>query len=311
MKPSTRAHLSKVERLLRPGGTGQLRQADVLAANLDPMAALLREQSDAIAALRVEVAALRAEVAAMTGAAPPAAGELAGAPAAEVDDRNDRYNDWTFEIIERVLGEGGNAIDVGAHAGAILAPIVAASPTGRHLAFEPLTDLADALRESFPDVDVHQVALSDHVGTVEFHHVVDAPEFSGIQQRTLPDDSVEIRRVTVDLARLDDLVDEDQPISFVKIDVEGAELGVLRGGADLWARDRPVTVFEFGLGAADVYGTTPADVHGFFAELDMDVWLLDDWLADRPALGADGLAAQFAVCENYYFVAAPARGTQR
>ena len=274
-----------IERVLRPGATAQLRAVDVIAERLDPVAAALNAQAEAIEALRVEVAALRSQ---LVDGSSPAAVEPGGAsgvepPPAEVDERNDHYNAWTIEIIDRVLADGGNAIDVGAHAAAILAPIVAASPEGHHMAFEPLPHLADALRSSFPQVEVHQVALSDHTGTVDFHHVVASPEFSGIEKRTLPDEDVAIERIAVELARLDDLVAPERPIAFVKIDVEGAELGVLRGGSEMFRRDRPVTVFEFGLGAADVYGTTPSDIHGFFAEREMDVWLLDDWLA-RPTV---------------------------
>lgn len=297
MNDATRARLARLERLLRPRATAQLRQVDVLAA-----------QAAELAALRAEVAALRTQLVGPTALAPAATGPDPAAPtasAAVVDGRNDRYNEQTYAIIDRVLGAGGNAIDVGAHAGAILGPICAASPHGVHLAVEPLPHLADRLRADYPHVDVRQVALSDRLGTVEFHYVVDSPEFSGIRKRTLPDEEVEIQRITLELARLDDLIPADRPVSFVKIDVEGAELGVLRGGGDLFARDRPVTVFEFGLGAADVYGTTPDDIHHFFADRDMAVSLLEDWLAGRPPLGRDRLAAQFAVCENYYFVAHP------
>jgi hypothetical protein len=50
-----------------------------------------------------------------------------------------------------------------------------------------------------------------------------------------------LKEVAVDLRRIDDL--ELDP-SFVKIDVEGAELGVLRGMRDTIERSRPVLMVE-------------------------------------------------------------------
>ena len=56
---------------------------------------------------------------------------------------------------------------------------------------------------------------------------------------------------------------KDFPIHFMKIDVEGAELQVLRGAIQTILKYKPVIVFEHGLGAADHYGTKPEDIYDF------------------------------------------------
>jgi FkbM family methyltransferase len=66
--------------------------------------------------------------------------------------------------------------------------------------------------------------------------------------------------LTVQTARLDHLVAVETRVAFVKIDVEGGELGVLRGGERPLRRHRPIIVFEHGLGSADIFGTRPEDV---------------------------------------------------
>lgn len=293
MNEAARQRLRQIERAIRPTATAQLRQVDALAAGFERLQRAIDAQTAEIQALRAEVASL--------------GGQPAPAPAAPVDGvvdtRNARYDQLTGEVIDRVLAGGANAIDVGAHVGDILVRILAASPGGSHVGFEPLPHMAAVLRQRFPAVEIHEVALSDADGEIEFHHVVDSPAFSGIRQRRLDRDDAEIQKITVRMARLDDIVPVERPVAFLKIDVEGAELGVLRGGSELIGRHRPVTVFEFGLGASDIYGTTPADIHAFFAERDMDVWLLDEWLAGKPALGLDELNRQYDVCENFYFLA--------
>lgn len=221
------------------------------------------------------------------------------------DDRNARYDAMTIEILRRVLSGGGVGLDIGANLGAITAEIVAAAPDRRHHAFEPIPALAEDLRIRFPTVAVHAVALAAAPTVSEFHHVVTNPGYSGLVRRRFdrPHEDVEIIQVPV--GRLDDIVGRDESVSFVKIDVEGGELGVLQGGIETLARNRPVVVFEHGLGGSDFYGTRPEAVYDLLADLGLRVGLLDVYLAGGPPLSRDDFVHQFDTNENYYFVAWP------
>lgn len=169
------------------------------------------------------------------------------------DDRHLRL------LLAHSLAEDANCIDVGAHAGDVLADIVRYAPAGRHVAFEPLPTQAAALAERFTAVDVRNAAVSDEAGTARFTHVVSNPQLSGLRDRGFVGEASETIEVAVE--RIDDVVDPERPVSLVKIDVEGAELGVLRGGIELLRRDRPTVVFEHGIGGSDHFGTTSGDVH--------------------------------------------------
>jgi FkbM family methyltransferase len=170
-------------------------------------------------------------------------------------DRED--NELLLVLLAEVLEPDSNCVEVGAHEGAILAEMVRLAPRGRHVAFEPLPALARSLAERFPTVDVRNTAVSDAAGEAGFVHVATRPGWSGFRQRPYPGDE-RIERITVRTERLDDVVGER--VALIKIDVEGAELGVLEGARATLARDRPVVVFEHGLGSADHYGTTPRDL---------------------------------------------------
>jgi hypothetical protein len=65
----------------------------------------------------------------------------------------------------------------------------------------------------------------------------------------------------VNTQRLDSALPDDYVPSFLKIDVEGAELQVLQGALETLRRHRPIIWFEHGTGGAEHYGTKPADVH--------------------------------------------------
>ncbi len=104
----------------------------------------------------------------------------------EAAAREARDRHGMLVVLSSVLARDGNAIDVGAHSGAILREIVRVAPEGRHIAFEPLPRCIDLLRREFPQVDVREAALSDRNGTTSFIHVEQAPEYSGMRERTYP-----------------------------------------------------------------------------------------------------------------------------
>jgi FkbM family methyltransferase len=192
-------------------------------------------------------------------------------PAHTTQDRRD--HEALVTIFATALAPDACCIDVGAHTGDVLAEIVRIAPHGRHIGFEPLPAPATALRERLPGVDVHNVALSDTPGSAPFTHVLDRPGWSGLKARPTPDGGA-ARTETIDVAveRLDDALPDGYAPALIKIDVEGAELGVLRGARATLAAHHPLIVFEHGLGSADHYGTSPDDVHAFLTGLDYRIF---------------------------------------
>src|SRR3954468_14464383 len=67
-----------------------------------------------------------------------------------------------------LLGPDDTAIDIGANHGGMLAEIVRVAPRGRHMAFEPIPNLAQQLRERFPQVQIHEAAASNRSGRSQF-----------------------------------------------------------------------------------------------------------------------------------------------
>jgi hypothetical protein len=99
----------------------------------------------------------------------------------------------------------------------------------------------------------------------------------------------------VDVRRLDDLIPEGIPIAFIKIDVEDAQVGVLKGAANLLRRNKPVVVFE----------CAPADLADCISPLDdagLRVSIPTDFAAgvQRPLSQVMRLADEH---HEFYFVA--------
>jgi FkbM family methyltransferase len=220
--------------------------------------------------------------------------------------KNAAYDEQTFAVMQRCLRKDSICVDVGCHAGAILKEMLRLAPAGTHYAFEPIPELYQKLIVSFPNVKVFDVALSDSVGEVSFQHVISNPGYSGLKKRSYdrPHESVEAIKVKTDL--LDNIIPADRPISLIKIDVEGAELQVLRGAANTIRKSSSVIIFEHGLGAADCYGTTPEQVYDLLTlQCNLRVSLMEDWLKGDSPLHREGFAAQFYQGINWYFMAHP------
>jgi FkbM family methyltransferase len=167
--------------------------------------------------------------------------------------RRNRKDDRHFKLLLRFgMRTDSNYLDVGANKGQFLARVQELAPEGRHIAYEPLPDLAEELARRFPGIEVRQCALSDHDGESRFVNVLE-PGFrgcSGLAQDGLADGSrlrgLRTATITVRTERLDDNLPDGWLPDFVKIDVEGNELAVLRGAAETLRRAQPVVAFEHG-----------------------------------------------------------------
>jgi FkbM family methyltransferase len=152
-----------------------------------------------------------------------------------------------------------NIVDVGGKKGRHVAVFLDHLRASRVYVFEPNPEMVAILRRRYGErrnLTIMETALADHTGAEEFIVNVGAPGESGLRQRAFTNpDRARTKRITVAVGRLDDQVFHG-PIRFVKIDVEGGEIGVLRGGRDFLLRHRPVLSVEYGRPSYSAYGHT-------------------------------------------------------
>jgi len=119
---------------------------------------------------------------------------------------------------------------------------------GHVFAFEPVPENAVYIRtntetNNFSNITLDQRAVSDHSGTGELL----LAKYSGgatISKADTPPDMKGV--VPIDLVSVDDLIAQRaiQPPSLVKIDVEGAEMSVLRGMVKTIQQFKPILIYE-------------------------------------------------------------------
>src|SRR5262249_26155197 len=105
----------------------------------------------------------------------------------------------------------------------------------------------EAMRARHGNVTLHATGLSDHDGQGILHvPIMDGRPVGALASLTVPAGRAGIahQQVRVPLTRLDSLLPKGPRVAFVKCDVEGHELAVLRGAGALLRRDHPVILVE-------------------------------------------------------------------
>ncbi|MEO0006978.1 MAG: hypothetical protein RJA20_1174 [Bacteroidota bacterium] len=221
---------------------------------------------------------------------------------------NQRYDRLTRKVIRKVCRPDSHCVDVGCHKGEILDLLLAAAPLGVHYGFEPVPDLFDKLKQKYNSdhrCRILDIALSDSKGSASFNYVVSNPSYSGLQKRNYDRSDEQDTLITVQTERLDDVLPDNFRVDFIKIDVEGGELLVMKGATGIMKKYRPVIIFEHGLGASDIYGSTPEQVFDLLQECGLSVSLLDRFLQGKSPLDRTAFSGQYHNRENYYFIAYP------
>ncbi|MDA9981352.1 FkbM family methyltransferase [Gammaproteobacteria bacterium] len=136
------------------------------------------------------------------------------------------------------------SLDIGANIGVFTWHLLKHSRS--ILAFEPNPRLCNLLLRTFgSSIDIHQIALSNLRGSSKLSFPGNSHALGSLHtvQGHLPGgEDDHLTNFTVKTRPLDDL--GMPPIGFIKIDVEGHELNVLKGAQQTILRNRPMLLIE-------------------------------------------------------------------
>lgn len=219
---------------------------------------------------------------------------------------NEKYDRQTKAVISKVCERNSNCIDIGCFKGEILKLMIRFAPEGRHIAFEPIPDEYQLLKNKFSDkADIYPFAIGNENKETIFNYVTSNPTYSGLKKRQYKREE-NVKEITIQVRPLDQVVLIDLPIQLIKIDVEGGEFDVLKGAVNTLARWRPYLIFEHGKGGSDVYGVQPGDVYDFLTnDLQYRICLMSDFLQNEQTKGfsKSAFTQQYEQELNCYFLA--------
>ena len=180
-------------------------------------------------------------------------------------------------VFRSYVRPGQHVVDVGANVGyfTVLAGTLV-GPSGRVTAIEPNSEncrliLISLDANGLTNVDLIPVALDRRRGWSHFSTHVGSN--GGLRPNAI-DGIIDDAGQIVPVFPLDDLV--DQPVHFLKIDVEGAEYRALIGAQRIIDRDRPIVSSEFSVEMIErVSGVPAADYLDFFTSRRYRINIID------------------------------------
>ena len=159
-----------------------------------------------------------------------------------ITKRGDKDIFW----VENYLSENATFIDVGANKG-LFSFVASQKPSVDVHTFEPNPLYHKRLQRLIPSNNFYPLALSDFEGTTEMKVPVFGEKQIGTRG-TLNIDFLEEEETSqevfdIEVSTLDTLFKHTK-VHFIKIDVEGHELNVLKGAAQVLLRDSPLLLVE-------------------------------------------------------------------
>lgn len=183
--------------------------------------------------------------------------------------RQRKSGDATALLIEHFMQEEAVAVDIGASWGLFSYYFARrVKKDGLVFAYEPHPankEVLQKLSNARPNFRFRPVAISDKAGTADMYVPVQGDRQVTAQSSIAHDFStikgVRIERIKVPTVRLDDELGPDIRVDFVKIDVEGHEISVLRGARRTLQRSLPPVLIEIEQRHLDI------PIHDVFREL--------------------------------------------
>ncbi len=187
------------------------------------------------------------------------------------------YRQWEAQLsrlLPRLAPAGSVFVDVGANFGyftCLVATGMKATPGSRVIAVEPnpemlrLLEINTRINWSMAPVRVVAAALADKRGTRLLHVPANAAgnarlvATNGDSHGTASAPAEQMTTVEVEVLRLDDVLRNEPRVDLMKVDVEGFETAVFRGGSETLQRALKV-VFEWAQGQTRTAGFQPATI---------------------------------------------------
>ena len=210
-----------------------------------------------------------------------------------------QYHRPLLPHLQRIIPRNGIVIDVGAHAGQFAKLFSRLVPQGTVYAFEPGGYALSILKlvvkwRGLRNVRILRLGLSDQSGSQPLHVPLKRHGTLGFGLAHLgaPTGERKTHAQTIRLSTLDLFVQEHmlRRLDFVKADIEGWEVNMLRGGIQAITELRPSLMLEINEAALKRADAAPQEVFDLLLPLGYSVFRTDENLdyRMRPVSGFEG-----------------------
>ena len=233
------------------------------------------------------------------------------------DIRSGNWSEPEIELLRYGIQQGDTVLDLGANYGLYSYYFSkAVGPSGRVFAFEPVPFTFRSLELVAKLLGLTNVTLipkgcGSENGRIAFHVPLQASGAVSAGQAHMArrDDDREGKQeqvrwdrgseVWAEVVRLDSVLPEVANLSWIKCDIEGAELFAFRGATDIIDRHHPSVICEINPWFLDGFGVTLEELVGLFRQRGYELYRYDT-SSERRRL--EPVSLDQVVEDNYVFI---------
>ncbi len=156
------------------------------------------------------------------------------------------YEEWPLiKFFIKNIKDDDVFYDIGAHMG--FYSHLALEFSNEIHTFEPQPEIFSSLRKQFVGenkIKLNNLALSDKAGYIDFFRSLNASVLGTINPQSMEHQNINWDKIKVDADTIDAYILENKKSTILKIDVEGAEEMVIRGGENFFRESSPTVVLE-------------------------------------------------------------------
>lgn len=184
-----------------------------------------------------------------------------------------------YRTLKKIIMTGNHVIDIGANFGwysTLFSRWV--GDEGKVYSFEPLPDVFCELNNNIElnnlkNIETFPFAISDEEGSA----VISFPVSLGSEYASIATTKIAEREyeAVCEVTRLDKLVEDIgiAQVDFIKIDVEGNEINVLKGAEQTLLKYKPSLMIEVYEDQLERFNTSPSGIAGFLYKLGYSIYI--------------------------------------
>lgn len=188
------------------------------------------------------------------------------------------YEKENFSFLTAQAKPGSTVLDIGAHIG--LFSVIASEVTGdkgKIFSFEPSPSTTEFLKKTIrinskeAVIEPVQKAMSNQEGKITFF--VSDDKIDNSNSLVSYKDDRKLTGIEVDMTTIDNFVAANKitNVSFIKIDVEGAEYDALRGGTNTFTTQKPACILAIHPIPIKAKGDRVEDIYDYILKLNYSI----------------------------------------
>ena len=188
------------------------------------------------------------------------------------------YEKESGDLLKKIIKPGDMFLDLGANIGYFSLLVANNSPSVKVISFEPVAGLFQNMNDNISLNNIKNIStINAAVGEIseEKELFVSAPDNLGMSSFHQPENfSGKTERVKV--VTMDDWFETSglPKIDIIKLDIEGSELGALKGMKEVLQEQKPVLIVEINTETLSMFNLKPSDIYDHLKQLHFEGFLI-------------------------------------